>query len=750
MLGALSSLLARHGIRIAISLAPLLLAVLHASGGYRLQVLERLDNIIYDLRLRATMPGTLDERIVILDIDEKSLEQVGQWPWSRDKLATLVRELFDRQGVAIVGFDIVFAEPDGSSGLPVLRRLAQGPLRENPQFQTQLAQLAPTLDHDALFAQAMRNRPVVLGYYFTSDRGGRMSGVLPAPVLPAGRLQGRAFSVTTWDGYGASIAPIAEAAPLAGFFNPMTDADGIVRALPMLAEHRGQYYEALSLAMFRLLVGLPEVHPGFPAAAGAGYQSLAYLELQQGGRSLAVPVGEQVTALIPFRGHGGANGGSFRYIPAADVLAGQLPAAALQGKIVLIGTTAPGLLDLRATPVNPAYPGVETHANVLSGLLDAKSLVRPDYAMGYEMVAIALVGLGLALGLPFLGVLQGIALCLGLAGLLVAHNTWLYLRDGLVLPLAATLCLGLAVFILDMGYGYFVESRSKRRLARLFGTYVPPELVDEMVKSPGDYSMRAANRELTVMFCDMRGFTAMSESMDPVQLQALLNEVFSRLTAVIRARLGTIDKYMGDCIMAFWGAPVETPGHAALAVQAALEMAQAVHAFNAQSAARGIPRIGIGIGINTGPMCVGDMGSDIRRSYTVIGDAVNLGSRLEGLCKTYGVEIVVSDSTHAQAPAYTWQELDRVRVKGKAQAVGIYQPLPAADAQQMEAELAGWAAFLAAYRAQDWPRCQALLQPLRAAHPQNHLYQLYQQRVQAMCVLPFDPTWDGATNFDTK
>jgi len=302
-------------------------------------------------------------------------------------------------------------------------------------------------------------------------------------------------------------------------------------------------------------------------------------------------------------------------------------------------------------------------------------------------------------------------------------------------------------FALNMVYGYFVESRSKRELAALFGTYVPPELVDEMIKQPEKYSMQATNQELTVMFCDMRGFTAMSEQMEPLQLQALLNEVFSRLTHIIRSHRGTIDKYMGDCVMAFWGAPVATLEHANLAVHAALGMAEAVRQLNQEHQSRGLPAIGIGIGLNTGTMCVGDMGSDIRRSYTVIGDAVNLGSRLEGLSKIYGVEIVVSETTRAQAVQHQWQKLDQVRVKGKVQTVGIYTPWShAAQAPKIR-----WEQLLATYRAQNWAECRELLLQL-AAQPECNatLHALYTQRVEVRAVLPYDPHWDGATNFDSK
>ena len=254
------------------------------------------------------------------------------------------------------------------------------------------------------------------------------------------------------------------------------------------------------------------------------------------------------------------------------------------------------------------------------------------------------------------------------------------------------------------------------------------------------------------MFCDMRGFTKMSEHMEPVALQALLNGVFSRLTSLIRANRGTIDKYMGDCVMAFWGAPVEAADHAHRAVKAALEMANAVHDINRQHRAKGIPEIGIGIGLNTGSMCVGDMGSNIRRSYTVIGDAVNLGARLEGLSKAYGVDIVAGESTRKKAPDFVWQELDKVRVKGKEQAVAIFQPLAPVGqlSPDSTSELKTWGAFVKAYRAQDWEQAEVHLLNLLRSNEKKYLYQVYTERVAYMRLLPYDPGWDGATNFETK
>ena len=346
-------LLSKHWRRIAVTLIPLLFALLHATGLLQIGILQRLDAIIYDARLRATMPKTMDERIAIVDIDEKSLAEFGRWPWGRNKLADLVTELLDRQKVALLGFDVLFAEADDSSGLKRLTQLAQTEFRNQPAFSEKLVQLQPELDYDALFAKSIENKPIVMGYYMTSDRDGRINGVLPKPVMDKQLLQGRPIRFTSWDGYSANLEILAKAAPIGGFFNSITESDGVVRSIPLMAEFKGQYYESLSLAMFRMLVGGPQVEPGFPQEKflSRNYQGLESILLKQGNKTLAIPVDDRVATLVPFRGNGGVNGGSFRYISASDLLAKRVPPDTLKGKIVLLGTTAPGLLDLRVTPV---------------------------------------------------------------------------------------------------------------------------------------------------------------------------------------------------------------------------------------------------------------------------------------------------------------------------------------------------------------------------------------------------------------
>lgn len=734
------------------------LALLQAANYVSISVLDQLDRMWYDTLVRSSPPSTKDTRITIVDVDEKSLKEIGRWPWDRRLLAKLVNELVDRQRVSVVGFDFVFSDADQSSGLQHLQDLAHGRLSHDAQFQKQVELLTPELSFDALFAHAMENRPVVLGYYLTSDRDQAQRGRLPSPVMTGEALRGLPLSSTHWDGYGGNIDTFMALKQPSGFFNAIADRDGVVRTLPLLAEYQGEYYESLALAMFRVALEFPTVHPVFSRPQPHGtYDILRAIELRQQGRAFQIPVDDRLGTLVPFLGKGGPSGGAFQYISAADVLMGRLPANALDNQMVLVGSTAPGLQDLRATPVDNVYPGVEIHANMLAALFDGHYWVVPDYAPAFNVLQIFLVG-GLLMCLaPRLSAAR-VAVLGGLLSVsVVVLNLVLFGYYGVVLPMASVLVLVLMMLLFEMAHGYWIETRAKRNLAALFGTYVPPELVVEMLKEPEQYSMEAKNRELTVMFCDIRGFTAMSESMPPIQLQALLTTIFSQLTHTIRQEYqGTIDKYMGDCIMAFWGAPVPHAKHAHQAIAAAVAMGELIRRINQQHQQQHLPTIGVGIGVNTGVMCVGDMGSDIRRSYTVIGDAVNLGSRLEGLSKTYGVDIIVSQSTCEQAPDWYWQELDRVRVKGKAQAVSIYHPvrakLHADDPAEVlvQQELAQWTACLQCYRQQAWAICLGQLALLRSQFPDKRLYALYEEDVQRRMQLPHNPQWDAVTNFESK
>jgi adenylate cyclase len=359
--------------------------------------------------------------------------------------------------------------------------------------------------------------------------------------------------------------------------------------------------------------------------------------------------------------------------------------------------------------------------------------------------------------LPRLGAWRAAWFALAVVTALVAVNVWAAWAHALLLPLAAPLLLAVLIYFGVTVWGYVNEGHSRRSLARLFGTYVPPELVAEMARDPARYSMRAENRELTIMFCDMRNFTRVAELLPPEDLRALINRFFSSMTVAIREQRGTLDKYIGDAIMAFWGAPVHDAAHATHAVRAALLMSQRLHAVNADLRARQLPEIGVGIGLNTGLVCVGDMGSSMRRSYTVMGDAVNLASRIEALTRHYGVDVLAGEATRAEAndAGWIWIEVDRVRVKGKQQPVTLFTPVPdaVAKASTFDKETRLWRLALASYRLQHWDEAQAALLGLQAGFAESALIGLYRQLLARTIHHRSNPPatdWDGAHTFDNK
>ncbi len=741
----------KHLIRYALGLLVLLGLLGHVAGLYEAAFVSRLDAIIYDTKLRLTLPGEVDERVVILDIDEKSLAELGRWPWGRDRVAELVRKLFDQYGLLLLGLDVVLAEPDESSGLKVLDALARRELKDSAAYQATLRALRPQLDRDGQLAEALKGRAVILGYYLSNRAEGVSSGALPAPVLPEGSFAGRSIPFTQWVYHGGNLPQFQQAALGGGHFNPVVDLDGISRRVPMIAEYQGKYYEALSLAMVRALLGQPKVVPWFPEerrASGSDYQGMEAIELPTARGTLRIPVDENAAALIPYRGYQG----SYRYYSIADVLADRLRPEQLKGKIALIGTTAPGLLDLRATPVGGAYPGVEIHANLITGMLDGAIRHKPPYVLGAEVVLLLACGLAMVFLLPLLSPLRASLLSLGVLAFVVAVNLGFWQYGGLVLPLASSLLMVLGLFALNMSWGYFVESRAKRQFTELFGQYVPPELVEEMSRNPESYSMDGRKAELTVLFSDVRGFTSISESLTPDELTHLMNEYLTAMTAVVRRNRGTLDKYIGDAIMAFWGAPVADAQHARHAVLTAMDMQAALPALNQALAARGWPALKIGIGINTGEMTVGDMGSIVRKAYTVMGDAVNTASRLEGITKQYGVGIIVGEATRQAIRDIVFREVDRVQVKGKEEPVAIYEPLGLEGAvrKDVQEEVKLWNQALRHYRTQAWDQAELALLNLTRMAPACGLYGKYMERVALLRKSPPDPDWNGVWRFETK
>jgi adenylate cyclase len=700
------------------------------------------------------MPGTVDPRIVILDIDEKSLAEreqggEGRWPWPRDRLGLLLDKLFDKYQVAIVGFDVVFAERDESSGIRVLERLGGRELRDVPQFQSVLAKIRPQLEYDDIFARKMTGRAVVLGYTFSTEAPALATrkGLLPQPIFPKQTFAGRPIHAERYTGYTANLEELQKSAASAGHFNPRTDADGIIRRVPMLAEYDGAYYEPLSLAMVRVLLGAPPVKAVTPDEkfAPKSYPGLEWLQVG----SLRIPVDDTASALVPYRGRKG----SFRYYSIVDVLNERIDPAELRGKIALVGTTAPGLLDLRATPVEPVYPGVEVHANLVAGMLDESIKQQPPYVRGAEFLLLLVSGLAMALLLPLLTPRTATLTTLLVLVAVVGTNVLVFQHGHLVLPLASGLVMILVLFTLNMAYGFFIEARGMRQITGLFGQYVPPELVEKMAANPEQFNMAPRAAELSVLFSDVRGFTTISEALTPDDLSHYINEYLTNMSLVIREQhRGTLDKYIGDAIMAFWGAPVADALHARNAVLAALGMQGEARSLNDRFKAKGWPTFKIGIGVNSGVMRVGDMGSKIRKAYTVMGDAVNIASRLEGITKQYGADIIIGEGTRTLISGFVLREVDRVRVKGKEEPVAIYEPfgLEGQVDKAKQDEIKIWNQALKLYRGQDWDRAELQLLNLQKMIPDNELYGVFIERIAHFRAQPPAADWDGAWTFETK
>ena len=464
--------------------------------------------------------------------------------------------------------------------------------------------------------------------------------------------------------FGSNLERFSDSATVAGHFNPLVETDGIIRRVPLFIDYENDLYETLSLAMLRLSVGLDKdpdaIELPVLSAVDVDAEGVAY---RIGDSNIELPLDLEGAMYVPFRGGMGA----IKYVSVADVVDGRVDPEQLRGKHVIVGTTAPGLLDLRATPFSPIYPGVEIHATLLAAMLEpGNALLRVPY-----WKQLADYGGLTILGVLSLFVLPGlsptvliIALASGVAGLIgAARFFWL---DGVYVAVGTLFVAFLLLMLSQLVLGFLEEYRKKKQFTDLFGQYVPPELVKKMAEDPERYSMAGRRLQMTVLFSDVRGFTSISEQLAPSELSEFINLYLTTMTQVIRDEGGTLDKYIGDAIMAFWGAPIDAEDHAERGVVAAIKMIEALDVLAKVCVERGWPAISIGIGINTGDMSVGDMGSKIRKAYTVMGDAVNLGARLEGLTRQYGVWTIVSEFTVAECPRVRFENWIRYWLRGKS------------------------------------------------------------------------------------
>ena len=675
--------------------------------------LVRLELALDDVRQSTALAPVNAPRddIVIVDIDDASLRALGRWPWPRDRLAQLVDTLFDDDHAAALGIDLVLAEPDDQArtvrdALAALTQLAPDDAALRSGVARWRATLEARADHDARLAKALAGHLVTLAYHFNHQADPSAPGSaaaalstsvravareLPPPITEADVLPASALGMAPWQGVEVPVAVLLRAASGTGFINALPDADGELRSTLLVTGYGGAVYESFALSLWRQWRHVGAPRPVIRRGEAGGPPRLTGLQLTaaDGEPLRALRVDPRGAVTLPYRAAvrpGSSPGtGRFRYISAADVLAHRVGVRELGGRVVLLGSSAPGLADLRATPVHRALPGIEVHAQLMAGLEENDLSVRPDWSPGFELLLLALVLAAVAMVVRRLaGPVAVLALGLILA-VLLGCDLWALTGRGWAIPIAAPLAAGLLLGVPGVVANYLREWHSRRSLAQLFGHYLPPERVRAMARDPErflDVASSAENRELTVLFCDLRGFTPMSEKMAPERLRELLNLYFLRMSQIIHAHDGTLDKFIGDAVMAFWGAPQADDRHAAHAVQAAMAMIAAVAPLNAELAERGLPPLAPCIGLATGVVCVGDLGSALRRSYTAVGDGVNLAARIEGATRNYDVSLLVADTTRAAAgdlPGCEWVEVDEVAVKGRSQLVTLYLPLAVAD-----------------------------------------------------------------------
>jgi len=713
-----------------------------------IKFLQNIEWQAYDTKLRATMPNKADPRIVIIDVDERTLATEGRWPLARDRWVALLENGFDKYKLRVMGFDVLFTEPDTSSGLAKLEELAKGPLRNNDDFQNKIRELRPQLDYDQLFADTIKKYPVVLAFAGSNDRSKSLEalklGVLPPPTFLQSSFGNRAFIGLKIQGYSGNLPQFQNNAAATGHILPEIDFDGILRRIPIFIQYDGGYYDSLSIALYRTY--LDNAPMKVIPREDEGDKVNRFKEVVIG-KSAPIKMDAMGTALIPYKGRSPM----FRYISATDIMQGKLNPGELAGKIAIVGSSAQGLFDLRATPVGEVYPGVETHANMIAGYMDNTIRTKPLYEMTTSVLIVLLIGIPLALALVKLNPLWS-TVTVGITAVTYLGLNLYFWGQNLVLPLALPLLMIVLIYLLNMAYGFFIEARSKKAITGIFGTYVPKELVDEMAKDPGAYTTKGETREMTVLFSDVRNFTSISEGLSATELTALMNAYLTEMTKTIQSEKGTIDKYIGDAIMAFWGAPVKDTQHAEHALKSAMMMQEQLKVIAPDFIKRGWPKLEIGVGLNCGPMNVGDMGSAFRRAYTVMGDAVNLASRLESLTKEYGVGILVSENIVAAVPGMVYRELDRVRVKGKLEPVTIYEPVGEQGkiGDTMINEIDRFHRALDRYRQQRWDEAEQTIASLSMADTTRKVYHIYLERIAALRVNPPAKNWDGVFTFMSK
>jgi adenylate cyclase len=707
---------------------------------------EQVQHKVFDAFQRAQPRPYEPVPVRVIDIDDESLKRLGQWPWPRTLVARLVRRL-DGLGAAVIAFDAMFPEPDRTSPARVVEFWPK-----TAQTEALLRQVAQLPDHDRVLAQAIGQATVVLGFALVAEP----NGVVPAVKAPFS--YGGDGPLAYLDDFGGAVTDLPElekAAAGNGCFSFIPERDGMARRAPLIFRRGQALLPSLAAEVLRVAQGAANYAVKSSGASGeVGYGQHTGISKIKIGRYV-IPTDSKGRVWVYF-----TDDAPQRTVPAWKVFEKDFDRSLIAGGLVFVGTSAAGLKDMRATPLNPALPGVEMHANVVEQVLLGRFLQRPDWATGAELIYMVLLGGMLLALLPRLGAawcaLVGGA---GMAGAVGFSWRMFAARGFLIDPVFPCLTI-LLVYMSSSLISYLKSETERRQVRNAFSRYMHPKLVEELAKHPEKLRLGGETRDMTVLFCDIRGFTTISEQFDAHGLTTMINKFLTPMTGIIMDRLGYIDKYIGDCIMAFWNAPLDDAEHARNACLAALAMHQrlaeleGVWKAEAEAESRKFVPIHIGVGLNTGPCCVGNMGSEQRFNYSVLGDDVNLASRLEGQSKPYGVSTVIGPRTRELVPEFAALELDLIKVKGKTKPVRIFTLLgDAAKAQepgfQKHAQVHD--RMLAAYRGQKWDEALALLAECREeGGPLEKLHDMYEERIGAFQLHPPAANWDGAFTATSK
>lgn len=703
---------------------------------------ERLNNLFYDMHMRINLiqePVEKNTHILLVDINDETLHEFGRWPWPRDLVAELINNL-RAQGAAVIALDIIFPEPE----INVIDEVIQdSPAQALDQATiTKLNAIKPIYDYDTILAKAIHHNDLVMGYILSPERTQRVGILSPAlEKLPADMV-GKVF-VRQMQGFIGNAEQLALATENAGFVTTLSDNDGVIRHYPLVLEYDNAIYASLALSAVKQYLLLDKIKLDWVPVGD--FYSLASISIG----SNAIPTDGSGQVMIPYRKFEN----KYTYLSAKKVLKKTNDPELVNGKIVFIGTSATGLGDLHTTPFETAFPGVEIHATVAHTLLSQHFPYKPDWSLGAQIFLISSMGILFSIMLPLLPVWLTILIPLGtITGLFYFHD-WLWDTHYIYLNFFTLIINVVNVTFVALMYGFIFETRKRSQLKHMFGQYIPAQQVEKMSESSKSYGFEGESREMSVLFADIRNFTGISENMDPTVLKKFLNAYFTPMTKAIFEHGGTIDKYVGDMIMAFWGAPMENPRHALSAVIAGFEMLRISQELTETFKPLGVTDLHIGIGINSGKMNVGDMGSEYRRSYTVLGDSVNLSSRLESATKFYGTYFIISENTLKQCEGkVVCRHLDKVKVKGKKDAIDIYEPICMREhiTPDIQAELKQLTQAQHAYFNAEWDEALNAFEQLHQTYPHCKLYSLYVDRIKTLRDSGVKAPWDGCFVRDEK